>query len=541
MNAKAEIRAGRSGGEALPCENKKMVKIAPRQRVDVIQSRPVDRTHRRLAGLSNLALRFLGPRTPTTSRRCATVPTLTTRADPLLGLALLGLAACSTPSSPPATPEFDLLIDGGWIVTVDAERRVLEGGAVVVQGERIAAVLGPDESRPTARETIDARGHVVMPGLVNCHGHVPMVLFRGLADDMALLEWLNDFIFPAEARNVDADFCYWGTLLACAEMARSGTTTFADMYYFEDTIARATAESGLRGVLGQTVIDLPAPDYPTPAEALAGAEAFVLRWKDHPRVVPSLAPHALYTTTPEVVRAAGDLARKHGVPLQIHAHESPAEDAQVRKAHGATTVRVLEREGVLGPGVVLAHGVTLTPEDMVLVAKRGASVSHNPESNMKGASGMVDLTALLAAGVTVGLGTDGGAGNNNLDMFEEMDTSAKLHKLRTGDPTAIPAETVVYLATQGGANALGLGERIGSLEPGKLADLILIDMRQPELTPLYDLYSQLVYAVKGGHVRTVLVGGRVVLRNRRVETFDLARVLEEARRIQRQVLTSLGG
>lgn len=450
----------------------------------------------------------------------------------LLTLLVAGCAA-------PAPGGVDLLIDGGTVVTMDGARRVLPGGALVVDDGRIRAVLAAADPRPAARERLDARGRLVIPGLVNGHGHVPMVLFRGLADDMALLEWLNDFIFPAEARNVDADFCYWGTLLAGVEMARSGTTTFADMYYFEDAIARATDELGLRGVLGQTVIGFPAPDYATPDDALAGCAAFIARWKDHPRVTPSVAPHALYTTSPQVVRAAAELARAQGVPFQIHANESPAEDEQVRAAHGGTSVEVLAREGVLGPGVILHHGITLTADDRALLAERGAAVIHNPESNMKGASGVADVPALLAAGVTVGLGTDGGAGNNNLDLFEEVDTCAKLHKLIRRDPEAMPAETAFWLATQGGAAALGLGDQVGSLEVGKQADVVLVDVEAPELAPLYDVYSQLAYAIKGGHVRTVLVGGRVIVREREVLTVDVAEVVRHARRLQTKILASL--
>lgn len=468
-----------------------------------------------------------------------------TRALRLAACLLLGsVVGCANPAPPAPTPgaipPVDLVIANGMIVTMDPQRRVLKGASLVVEGDRIARVLRAGAPLPPARETIDARGHLVIPGLVNVHGHVPMVLFRGLADDMALMEWLNDFIFPAEAKNVDAEFVYWGTLLACVEMARSGTTTFSDMYYFEDAVARATEKAGLRGVLGQTIIGFPAPDYKTVAAALAGTEAFLKRWKGHPRIVPSVAPHALYTTTPATVRAAAALARKYGVPFQIHANESPAEDAEVTKRHGATSVRILEREGALGPNVLIHHGTTLTPADVALLAKRGVAVSHNPESNMKGASGLAPLDRFLAANLTVGLGTDGPAGNNNLDMFEELDTCAKVHKMRLKDPTAMPARVVFELATLGGAKALGLSDQIGSLEVGKRADVVLIDLSPPELTPLYDVYSQLVYAIKGGHVRTVVIDGRVVVRDRRMTTVpDIAGLIAKARELQAKILASL--
>ncbi|MBL4847137.1 MAG: amidohydrolase [Planctomycetes bacterium] len=435
--------------------------------------------------------------------------------------------------------EVELLIEGGTVVTMDAERRVLKGAAIAIRGGEIVAVLEAGEPRPSASETLDAAGRLVIPGLVNTHGHVPMVLFRGLADDMPLMEWLNDFIFPAEARTVDAEFCYWGTLLAGIEMARSGTTTFSDMYYFEGDMARATDEIGLRAVLGQTIIGFPAPDYKSPKDALRGVEAFVKRWKGHPRVTPSIAPHALYTTDVETVRASAALAKRLGVPFQIHANESPAEDAAVRERFGGTSFEVLEREGILGPNVILHHGITLTPAQRKTCAEHGIGISHNVESNMKGASGLLDLQATLDAGVAVGLGTDGGAGNNNLDMFEEMDTCAKIHKLHAGDPAAMPAKLVFELATRGGAKVLGLEAQIGSLEVGKRADVVLIDLRAPELTPLYDVYSHLVYAIKGGHVETVIVDGRVIVKARAMQTVDTERVLKQARAIQAKILTAL--
>jgi 5-methylthioadenosine/S-adenosylhomocysteine deaminase len=366
-----------------------------------------------------------------------------------------------------------------------------------------------------------------------------MVLMRGLADDMALMEWLHDFIFPAEAQNVDKEFVYWGTLLASIEMALSGTTTFVDMYYFEDEIARATDEAGLRAVLGQTIIGFPAPDYKTTDEALAGTEEFIRRYQNHPRVIPSVAPHALYTTDIEVIRQSRELARKYNVPFQIHAHESPQEDEAVKKKMGMTTASALEQAGVLGPDMILHHVITLTDEDIELIARSGAGTSHNPESNMKGASGLARAPDLLAAGVPVGLGTDGQASNNNLDMFEEMDTAAKVHKLYRGDPTVMPAREVFRMATMGGAEALGLSDRIGSLEPGKLADLVLIPLDKPQLIPLYDVYSHLVYVIKGPYVGSVLVGGRFVVRDGQVTTVDVDRVKSKVLEIQERIRKSL--
>ncbi len=432
----------------------------------------------------------------------------------------------------------DLLIKGGTVVTVDPRMRVLENGAVAVRAGVIEAVLASGERLPPAREVLDVTGHLVIPGLVNTHGHVPMILFRGLADDLTLMEWLQNVIFPAEAKNVDPEFCYWGTLLACLEMARSGTTTFADMYYFEDDIARATERAGLRGVLGQTIIGFPAPDYKTTEAALAGAEAFLRKYTDHPRVIPSVAPHALYTTSLEVVSRARELAARYHVPFQIHANESPQEDETVKAKLGRTVIAALDEAGVLGPGVILHHLVTATDDDIRLLARRGVGASHNPESNMKVGAGMARVPEMLAAGLAVGLGTDGAASNNNLDMFEAMDFAAKAHKLERRDPTVLPAREVFRMATRGGARALGLSDRIGSIEPGKQADLVVVDVSQPELTPLYDVYSHLVYAIKGASVRTVLVGGRVVLKDRRMLTLDTAEVLARTEVLKRRILAS---
>jgi 5-methylthioadenosine/S-adenosylhomocysteine deaminase len=425
----------------------------------------------------------------------------------------------------------DLLVRGGTVVTMDGSERVLVGGSVAIRADRIEAVLAPSDPLPEAQETLDASGHLVIPGLVNAHGHVPMILLRGLADDLLLLDWLNKVIFPAEARHVDREFVYWGTLLASLEMMRSGTTTFADMYYFEDDIARATEKAGLRAVLGQTIIGFPAPDYKTTDDALAGTEAFLKRWRAHPRIVASVAPHALYTTPLEVVRRARELSRRYAAPFQIHAHESEDEDRLVREKLGKTALGVMEDAGLLGPDVLVHHAITMSDDDLRLMARRGVSASHNLESNMKVGAGLARLPEMLRAGVTVGLGTDGAASNNNLDMFETMDTVAKVHKLFRRDPTVLQARAVFRLATRDGARSLGLGDRVGSIEPGKLADLVLVDANGPEAVPLYDVYSQLVYALKGGSVRTVVVGGRVVLRDRQSLTLDAAEVVSRARAI----------
>jgi 5-methylthioadenosine/S-adenosylhomocysteine deaminase len=465
--------------------------------------------------------------------------TMKRRALLFSGILLLHWGSARGSFAQPAQSEVDLLIRGGTVVTMDGAGRILEGGAVAIRGDRIVAVLDGSESLPVARETIDASGHLVIPGLVNTHGHVAMTLLRGIADDLKLMDWLSKHIFPAEARNVSPDFVYWGSLLGCIEMARSGTTTYTDMYYFEDEVARATKKVGLRGVLGQSVIGFPAPDYKTPEEALAGAKRFIERYRDDPLVIPSVAPHALYTTPLDVVVKAHRLARDYGVPFQIHAVEAPEENDQILAKLGKRTIPALADAGVLGPGTILHHAIWLSDEEIQIIAKSGASTSHNPESNMKTASGVARVPDLLAAGVAVGLGTDGPASNNNLDMFEEMDTAAKLHKVFRSDPTVMPAKTVFRMATLGGAKALGIDDRVGSLEVGKLADVVLVDARVPELTPLYDVYSHLVYAAKGGNVSTVVVNGKLIVDNHHVVTVDENEVLEKAREWQRRILESL--
>lgn len=438
-----------------------------------------------------------------------------------------------------APDSVNLLVRGGTVVTMDAERRTIEGGSIAIDGDRIVSIHAASEPLPAAEVVVDASGHLVIPGLVNTHGHVAMSLLRGFADDLELMDWLEEYIFPSEAEHVTEEFVYWGTLLGCVEMVLGGTTTFTDMYYFEDAVARAAIDVGLRGVLGQTIIGFPAPDHPTAAGALEATEAFLSRYAGHPLVIPSVAPHALYTTPLEIVRRAHDLAQRYGAPFQIHAAEAAHENDRVLEEYGQRTIALLDAEGMLGPSTILHHGVWLDDADIERIARGGASVSHNPESNMKTAAGVAPVPDLLAAGVAVGLGTDGPASNNNLDLFEEMDTAAKLHKLSRRDPTVLPAAEVFHMATRGGARALGLEGEIGSLEPGKRADLALIDLHDPGLTPLYDVYSHLVYAVKAADVRTVIVNGRIVVRDRQLTTVDVSEVMTRARELQVDILQSV--
>jgi 5-methylthioadenosine/S-adenosylhomocysteine deaminase len=390
-------------------------------------------------------------------------------------------------------------------------------------------------ARFRAADRIDARGDVILPGLVNTHTHAAMVMFRGLADDLALMDWLQRYIFPAEAKTVSPEMVRIGTRLALLEMIRSGTTTFADMYYFEEEVARVTRVAGLRGVLGQTIIGFPVPDAKTPAEGLSRAEAFIKAHRGDPLVTPAPAPHALYTLDEASLRAARALAERYEVPLLIHVAETQDEVKTARERHGATPVGHLQAVGLLGRPVLAAHCVWLTDEDVATMQAAGAAVSHNPESNMKLASGTAPVPKFLQAGLRVGLGTDGAASNNDLDMVEAMRQAALLHKLATGDPRAIPAAVALEMATIGGARALGLDGKIGSLEPGKEADLIVASLRGARQVPVFNPVSHLVYVARGDDVHTSVVRGKVLMRERRVLTLDEAKVLADARRLAGEV------
>ena len=441
------------------------------------------------------------------------------------------IAASMGPSAmQPARRNVSLLVAGGTVVTVDPDGRVLQNGAVAIDGRDIVAVDTSETiaQRFTASRTIDASGLVVLPGLINTHTHAPMVLYRGLADDLALMEWLQKYIFPAEAKTVSPEFVRAGTRLAALEMIQSGTTAYADMYYFEEEIAATTREAGIRGVLGQTIIQFPAPDAKTPAEGIARATDFIRQWKRDDLVVPAIAPHSMYTLDASTLKTIRAVADRERAPVIIHLAETADEVAIARDKHKATPTAFLESIGFWGERTLAAHGVHLTPADIKLLASRRVGVSHNPESNMKLASGTAPVPALQSAGVAVGLGTDGAASNNDLDMFEAMRLAALLHKLTSNDPRAMPASTALRMATIDGARALGMEREIGSLEAGKRADLILVSMRAARQTPMYDPLSHLVYVTRGDDVQTVIVNGKIVMEDRRVLTLNEKAVLDEA-------------
>jgi 5-methylthioadenosine/S-adenosylhomocysteine deaminase len=368
-----------------------------------------------------------------------------------------------------------------------------------------------------------------------------MSLFRGLADDRRLQEWLEKFIFPAEAKNVDAEFVRWGTRLACLEMVLSGTTTYTDMYYFEEVIAEATIEAGLRGVLGQTVIGFPVPDAKTPQEGLARTERFLEKYRNHPLIVPAPAPHAIYTTADDVIRQARALANKYGVPMLIHLSETERENQDSLAQRQKTPTQALEAMGALEGRTLGAHGIWLTDDDLRILKACGTGLAHCPSSNAKLASGVAPVPRILAAGIPMGLGTDGFAGSNNdANLFEEMDLAAKLQKVSSRNPELLPAMQALEMATITGARALGLDKEIGSLEPGKRADLITVKLTAPHATPMYNVVSQLVYALKGSDVNDVMVNGRAIVRDRKVLTLDAGRILAKAGEYRSKVAASIG-
>ncbi len=448
----------------------------------------------------------------------------------------------SSSSSSSSLSPVDTLVTAAHVLTMDGADRVFSPGAVAINGGAIVAVGKPADllALYSPKQRILRPNAVVLPGLVNTHTHAAMNLLRGIADDLPLMDWLTKFIFPAEGKNVSPAFVKAGTLLACAEMVRGGTTTFADMYYYESDVAAAVDECGMRAVLGETWLDFPVPDHKDLAESISTTRAFLEKWKGHPRVIPAVAPHAPYTNSEGSLRAAYDLAREFHAPLLIHLSETRDEQKQILEKHGTTPTKWLESIGFLGANVLAAHGVWLDADDMRILAERHVGLSHNPESNMKLASGIAPVVAERKAGIVVGLGTDGVAGSNNdLDMWEAMDFAGKLAKVSTMDPTALPAKDLLRMATIEGARAMKLDDRIGSLEAGKRADLVAVDLVRARTHPIWDLYSTLVYSVKESDVTLTMVEGKVLWDGTRVTTLDEARVIRDADEWRRKVAASL--
>jgi 5-methylthioadenosine/S-adenosylhomocysteine deaminase len=456
-------------------------------------------------------------------------------------LLLLSLTSNTTMAQRRKT-NVDLIVRGGTVVTMDGSRRVIENGGVAIKGGRIVAVddAADIDRQFAAGEVINAAGKVVIPGLINGHTHVPMTLFRGIADDLDLQEWLTKYIFPAEAKNVTEDFVRVGTRLGLAEMIRSGTTTYCDMYYFEDAIADETFKAGMRGVLGETVIDFPVADNKTYEAGLAYSEKFIQKWKGNALVVPAIAPHAPYTVSEDHLKAARALSDRLQSPIVIHISETKREVDDSLKAKGASPVVYLNRIGFLNDRVIAAHMVWPTGDDLGLLQKAGVGIVHNPQSNMKLASGTAPIPEMLKENLPVGLGTDGAASNNDLNLWEEMDTAAKLHKLISNDPKVVSAEDAFEMATIRGARAMHLDKEIGSIEKGKRADIVIVDLNALNQTPFYNIYSDLVYATKAGDVRTVIIEGRIVMRDRRLLTLNEATIKADARRYREKIVQSIG-
>ncbi|MEZ5307789.1 MAG: amidohydrolase [Pyrinomonadaceae bacterium] len=433
----------------------------------------------------------------------------------------------------------DLLVVGGTIVTMNSKREIIENGAIAVTDGKIQFVGTADDARYyEAKQVVNAGGKLVIPGLINTHTHVPMTLFRGIADDLELKEWLEKYIFPAEAKNVDEDLVRAGTRLGLAEFIRGGTTTFCDMYYFEDAIADETKRAGMRAVLGETVLDFPAPDNKTFDAGLSYTDKFIEKWKNDDLIVPAVAPHAPYTVSEEHLKAANELSKKHGAPYVIHLAEADTELDFVLKNKNMRPIEYAEKIGILSDRTIAAHVIYANEDEIRTLVKRQVGVAHNPESNMKLAAGVAPVPMMMKMGVRVGLGTDGAASNNDLSLWEEMDTAAKLHKVFQKDPKVASAKEMFELATIGGARALHLEDKIGSLEEGKMADIVLVGTDSLHEIPMYNIYSHLVYAVKSDDVETVVVGGRILMLNKTLVTLDETRIRHEAQKYKEKILRS---
>jgi 5-methylthioadenosine/S-adenosylhomocysteine deaminase len=454
----------------------------------------------------------------------------------LLPLLVTALAAA------PEKQQADWIVQGKYVVTMDPQRRLINRGAVAIRGQQIVGVGTQEEiaQQFTAPHILDRPLDLIAPGMIDTHTHAPMSLLRAFADDQRLEDWLHNFIFIAESKNVSPDFVRWGTRLACLEMVLAGITTYTDMYYFEDTEAEVVKEAGVRAVLGQTVIGFPAPDYKTWQEAMAASERFIQRFRNDDLIVPAVAPHAIYTTPNEALVAAHDLTVKYHVPLLIHLAETKTERDEALAKRKMTPTQTLEKLGLLDGRVVAAHSIWEDDNDLEILRKHGTGVAHCPSSNMKLADGIARVTEMLKRGIHVGLGTDGFAGSNDsADLVLEMNIASKLQKVTQMDPHAVPAEQAFAMATIGGAQVLGMEKQIGSLELGKRADLITVSLAHPNSVPLYNVYSELAYAAKAADVDDVFINGRMIVNTRRVLTLDQEAIYQKADAYRRRISASL--
>jgi len=435
----------------------------------------------------------------------------------------------------------DIIISGGILVTSDSKKTVYDSGAVAISGSQIIAVGPTDEilEKYSAKEVIDAKGKIIMPGLVNTHTHMAMTVFRGFADDLPLQKWLNDNIFPLEKEFVNAETVRKGASLAMIEMIHSGTTTFNNMYFFQDETAKAAQKIGMRGIVAESLIDFPVPNSKDADESVKYTEMLFEKYKNDPLVKIGVAVHAPYTCSSELIQRGKKLADKHNTSYHIHVSETQWEVDEILKKYGKRPVQYLDSLGIMTDNVIAAHCVKLDEEDINIIAKNRVGVAHNPECNMKLCSGVAPIPQLLKANAKVGLGTDGPASNNNLNMIEEMHTMALVHKLTSGDPTVMSAEEVVRAATIGGAQVLGLDKEIGSLEAGKKADIILIDTKKPGTTPVFNVYSAIVYSVNGADVSDVVINGNFVLKNNVIITVDENKVMEDVDTLSKKIVLAM--
>lgn len=452
-------------------------------------------------------------------------------------LAALGASlAFAQPSQPP--PPADLILTHAHVVTMNARREIIADGAVVIRGSRIVAV-GPSAiaAQFTAAKTIDARGDIVMPGMINTHTHAPMTVFRGLGDDVP--DRLRRFIFPLEKNLMNREFVHWGGLHGMIEMIEGGTTTMVNGYYFEEDLAVAAKQIGMRGVLGQTVINFPAPDAPEPYGGLALAKKFAAAWRGDPLITPAIAPHAPYTLDAAHLRLVAQASAELDVPVLIHLAEMTEEMTSLRKEHNMTPVEYLDSLGLLNRRLVAAHCIFVTDSDIALLKARDVGIAHNMVANIKSAKGVSPALKMFDDGLRVGLGTDGPMSGNTLDVMGQLGYVAKLHKLDRKDRNVMPAIKVVEMATLGGARAIHREADLGSLEPGKLADVIVIDHDSTALVPLFDVYSALVYAASPRDVRTTIIHGRLIMEDRKLLTVDAAEVRTHLRDITRRINAAL--
>jgi 5-methylthioadenosine/S-adenosylhomocysteine deaminase len=458
----------------------------------------------------------------------------------------IGLSACTSldalESASRNNAQIDLIVKGDYVVSMDAAGTVYENGAIAID-EGLILAIGPAEeilAGHSATETLDGQNRIVLPGLVNGHSHAAMTLLRGVADDLALMDWLNNYIFPAEVEFVDAEFVRIGTELACWEMIRGGTTTFVDMYYFPDTIAEVVDSCGMRAMISATVIDQRSPDAENAPDSLQKGTGFIERWKNkNSRITPIFGPHANYTLNAEQLAATRKAATELGVPISIHISESPFELQYSQDTYGMPSIEMYESIGFFEGPTIAAHVVWPTKEEIPILAERKVGVIHNPTSNMKIASGISPVTEMLEAGVRVGIGTDGAASNNDLDLWEEMRLASLLQKVDRMNPEAMSATTVLTMATRGGATAVGLGEAVGSLEVGKRADLIQVAFDDVHHVPTYDVISHLVWVTDEQDVTSVVVDGKLLMKEQEILTIDTDRVAAEAKALAARIQAAL--